>query len=315
MIKYITLSDPLELESGGILESVKIAYQTFGTLNEDKSNIAWVFHALTGNSDPTEWWPGIVGKDCPIDPERYFIVCANMLGSCYGSTQPSDFHFPIITIRDQVNCFRALFSLLGLQSIKIGIGGSMGGQQLLQWAVQEPDLFETIVPIGTNAKHSPWGIAFNETQRMAIKGDPLKGLETARAIAMLSYRHYETYQKTQSDNDSRIDNFSASSYQQYQGEKLKKRFSPFSYYYLSKAMDSHNLGRHDKNLTSALQVIKSRAIVIGIDTDILFPIHEQKFIAEHIPNSEFYEIRSNYGHDGFLVEKEVIAQILIKNTL
>ena len=182
---------------------------------------------------------------------------------------------------------------------------------MLEWAVQEPELFETIIPIATNAIHSPWGIAFNETQRMALEHpDDSKGLEIARAIAMLSYRHYGTYQNTQQDPDNRIDQFSASSYQRYQGQKLEQRFSPISYYYLSKAMDSHNVGRHFGGLESALGRIQSKCIVIGIESDLLFPVHEQRFIASHITGAVFKSIPSQYGHDGFLIEVERISEIL-----
>ena len=309
-LQQFTLRDTLQLESGDSLENVTIGYHTFGQLNKEKSNVIWVFHALTGNSDPMDWWPGIVGASSAIDPEQHFIVCANMLGSCYGSSGPEDFDYPLITIKDQVTCFRHLKAHLQLDRIKMGIGGSMGGQQLLEWAVQEPSLFEIIVPISTNAIHSPWGIAFNETQRMALKSDPENGIETARAIAMLSYRHYHTYQQTQSDTDERLDHFSASSYQNYQGLKLRKRFNPFSYFVLSKAMDSHHVGSKGITLDSALGGIESKAVIIGIDTDLLFPVHEQKLLADTIPNSAYHEVESLYGHDGFLVEREAISSII-----
>lgn len=305
------VEEPLILESGHTLQNLRIQYTTYGQLNTDKSNVAWVFHALTADSKAAEWWPGLVGDGSLIDPEEYFIVCANVLGSCYGTTEPEDKNFPIFTIADIVTIHKLLFKELNLTSIKIGIGGSMGGQQLLEWAVQEPELFETIVPIATNAVHSAWGIAFNETQRMALEHpDPKIGLETARAIAMLSYRHYNTYEKSQLDEDFRSNDFSASSYQRYQGEKLEKRFSPISYYYLSKAMDSHNIGRKYRSLEFALSRIRSRAIVIGIESDLLFPATEQEFIARHIENSTIQSVPSLYGHDGFLIEAEAIAKIL-----
>ena len=187
----------------------------------------------------------------------------------------------------------------------------MGGQQLLEWAVLEPSLFEYIVPMATNAFHSPWAIAFNEAQRMALDNiDPSKGLEAARAIAMLSYRHYNTYAKTQEDIDMRWDGFSASSYQQYQGEKLRKRFRAESYRTLSKAMDSHHVGRNYGSAESALKRIQSKALVIGIETDILFPLNEQQFIAEHIDGAQFEQIPSDYGHDGFLIESEAISRLI-----
>ena len=305
------VNDPMVLENGEVLEDLRIHYTTYGQLNEDQSNVVWVFHALTANSEAADWWPGLVGEGCFINPEEHFIICANMIGSCYGSLEPENFDFPLLTISDMTAANKRLLNSLNISRIKIGIGGSMGGQQLLEWAVQEPDLFEVIIPIATNAKHSPWGIAFNETQRMALEHpDSAKGLEIARAIAMLSYRHYDTYDSTQLDLDGRSNHFSASSYQRYQGEKLEKRFSPISYHYLSKAMDSHNVGRHLGGLESALGRINSRCIVIGIETDILFPISEQEFIAVHIPGAQFQTISSDYGHDGFLIEVEKISNIL-----
>ncbi|MEO9870008.1 homoserine O-acetyltransferase family protein [Ekhidna sp.] len=308
------VEEPLILESGNTLQDLRIQYTTYGQLNSEKSNVVWVFHALTANSDPFEWWPGLVGEKDLINPNDYFIVCANMLGSCYGSLEPEDLHFPIITIRDIVNAHKKLKEYLGIGKIKIGLGGSMGGQQLLQWAVEEPGLFKFIVPIATNAKHSAWGIAFNEAQRMALKSasNINEGLESARAIAMLSYRNQDIYNATQCDEDDRIDDFSAASYQRYQGNKLSQRFSPYSYYYLSKAMDSHNIGINKEGIASALSRIESKAIVIGIETDLLFPPGEQEVIYNYIPNAIFYPIQSLYGHDGFLLETEQITSILKK---
>jgi homoserine O-acetyltransferase len=252
-----------------------------------------------------------VGEEDIINPNDHFIVCANILGSCYGSTGPQNRKFPLITVRDMVSAHQLLKDHLEIDRISLGIGGSMGGQQLLEWAVQEPRLFEAIIPLATNAFHSPWGIAFNEAQRMALDNiDSARGLETARAIAMLSYRHYDTYQKSQFDLDQRWDSFSASSYQRYQGEKLRKRFSSESYYYLSKAMDSHNIGRHFGSAEAALSRIKSRALVMGVNSDILFPPHEQRFLAENIVGAEYAEIQSDYGHDGFLVEHKQIARLI-----
>ena len=302
---------PLVLENGEILDDLSIRYTTYGKLNSTRTNVVWVFHALTANSDPIEWWPGVVGEGEVINSDEHFIVCANMLGSCYGTTGPKNSKFPLVTIADMVAVHKILRKHLGINKIHLGIGGSMGGQQLLEWAVQEPELFEKIVPLATNALHSPWGIAFNEAQRMALENiDPSKGLETARAIAMLSYRSYDTYGKSQLDVDQRWDHFSASSYQRYQGEKLRKRFTLESYYTLSKAMDSHHLGRHYGSAEAALKRIKSEALVIGINSDILFPVHEQKFIADHIEKSELKIIDSDYGHDGFLIEAERLTTLL-----
>ncbi len=306
-----TVDEPFLLEGGGILPQVTINYTVAGEMNEDQSNVVWVFHALTANSDPFEWWPELFGEDKLFDPKDYFVVCANMLGSCYGSTGPDDYKFPVVTIADMVGAHKLLREHLGIQRVHIGIGGSMGGQQLLEWAVQEPELFDHIIPIATNAQHSPWGIAFNEAQRMALNNkDQEKGIEAARAIAMLSYRHYNTYQHTQKDEDGRWDNFSASSYQQYQGFKLRKRFTAESYYYLSKAMDSHNLARHYASHEEALGRIQAKTLVVSVASDILFPVEEQAFLAQHIPGADHYIIESIYGHDGFLVEMQALQELI-----
>ena len=235
----------------------------------------------------------------------------------------------MITVRDIVNAHRLLQQYLGIKKIHIGIGGSLGGQQLLEWAVMEPALFEILMPIATNAKFSPWGIAFNESQRMAIEADKTlydlhpeagkKGLAAARAIAMLSYRNYRTYDNAQQDKASQIDDFRASSYQRYQGLKLVKRFEPLSYLSLSKSMDSHDIGRDRGGLKKALGKISANTLIIGITSDILFPVNEQEFLAQYIPVSQLEIIDSDYGHDGFLIEygqlTYLISQFLNKHNL
>ncbi len=303
--------EPLRLECGEVLDRWQVAYTTYGVLNADGSNVVWVFHALTGSSAVLDWWPGLFGTANLFDPAHDFIICANMLGSCYGSTVPDRTHVPVITIRDMVEAHKHVHAHLGLGKIKVGIGGSMGGQQLLEWAVQSPELFDIVIPMATNAVHSAWGIAFNEAQRMALEHpDEAKGIAGARAIGMLSYRGYDIYNQKQTDADGRLDDYSASSYQQYQGQKLADRFTRDAYYYLSKAMDSHDVGRGRGSREVALQGIRSRALVFGFETDLLFPIEEQAFIAQHIPTSILYRLESPYAHDGFLVEVEQIAAIL-----
>jgi homoserine O-acetyltransferase len=322
--------EPFELENGISLQGIDITYTTSGTLNRQKDNVVWVFHALTGNAEPSAWWPGLFGSGNFFDPEDYFIVCANVIGSCYGSTGPESInkftgmpylqHFPLITIKDMVKAHELLRKRLNIKKIKIGIGGSLGGQQLLEWSVTQPDLFDIIIPIATNAKHSAWGIAFNEAQRMALTADNTyydgtltggrAGLKAARAIAMISYRTQDIYKKNQTDIEPLIDNFRASSYQQYQGEKLSQRFSPHAYYILSKAMDSHNVGRGHKSMNKALNNINSKALVVGIKTDLLFPVEEQELIANEIPKGEIQIIESIFGHDGFLVETKLLSETI-----
>ena len=338
MLETFFYNEPFKLESGIELPRYHLAYTTYGKLNDQGDNVVWVFHALTANSNAEEWWPGLVGEGKLFDPANYFIVCVNMPGSCYGSIGPLDnmpeelkredgdtswYHsFPFFTPRDMIRSYMPLRKMLGIKKIKAGVGGSMGGQQLLEWAIVEPMLFEYIFPIATNAVHSPWAIAFNATQRLCIEADAswpnndpqagINGMKVARAVALISYRNYDTYQLGQSETGNEVINhFKSESYQRYQGEKLAKRFNAFSYYKLSQGMDAHNLARGRGKLENALQQIKAKTLVIGIQTDILFPVSEQQFIAEHIPNASFKLITSLFGHDGFLLEYEQIEKLIV----
>ncbi len=324
-------NDVFELESGATIPGFQLAYTTLGKLNAEKTNVLWVFHALTANSNVIEWWPQLVGTNKIADPEKYFIICVNMPGSCYGSMGPlsndpsveSYYHtFPFFTTRDMANAYKLLKDNLGIKKIAIGMGGSMGGQQLLEWAIIEPELFEVIIPIATNAKHSPWGIAFNASQRLAIEQDStwknkdaaagLQGMKVARSIALLSYRHYDTYDNSQADSETdRLENYKSESYQRYQGEKLATRFNAFSYYFLSKSMDAHNIGRKRVSVIDALKKITAKTLVIGITTDVLFPVQEQIFLFENITNAQIELIESPYGHDGFLTEGEKINDLIL----
>ncbi len=327
MPEIFSYNESFQLESGKTLPGFHLAYTTLGDLNDAKDNVVWVFHALTANSDASEWWSGLIGEEQLFNPAAHFIICVNMPGSCYGSISPLDkdefYHkFPLFTIKDMIAAYQKLKVFLGIDKIHIGIGGSMGGQQLLEWAVTEPDLFNHIIPIATNAQHSPWAIAFNAAQRISIETDKtwkeknehagINGMKAARSIALLSYRNYETYQAAQSENDNTaMQDFKSESYQRYQGEKLAKRFNAFSYYFLSKSMDSHNIGRSRTSIAQALQTITAKTLVIGISSDLLFPIAEQEFISTHIPGAELNVIHSTYGHDGFLLEFAQMENIII----
>ncbi len=333
-VQYFDYKYSFPLESGEQLPGFRLAYTTRGTLNQDetgRSNVVWVCHALTGNADAGDWWGGMVGLGKYVDPDRDFIVCANVLGSCYGSTGPLSvnpatgqaYHhdFPVITIRDMVNALDLLRQELGIDKIHTCIGGSVGGEQALEWAILQPNIIDNLVVIAASAVASPWCIAFNEAQRMAIEADPtwterrddagLAGMKAARAMAMISYRNYDTYGFTQAlDNNEQLDDYKAAGYQRYQGEKLADRFNAFTYWTLSKAMDSHNVGRNRGSILNALGQIKSRALVVGIRSDLLFPITEQQFLARHIPDATYEEIDSLYGHDGFLIEFRPLAGII-----
>ncbi len=321
---------PFQLEGGETLPGFQLKYTTLGRINEARTNVVWVCHALTGNSNVRDWWPDLFTADSPFDPARNFIICANVLGGCYGSTGPLSinesgsawFHeFPLITIRDIVGALDLLRQHLRIEHVHTLVGGSLGGQQVLEWAIEQPDVFQHIIPVACNAAHSPWGIAFNEAQRMAIEADAtwkendpragIAGLKAARAVGMVSYRHYSTYQQTQGEKNSEVlDTFRASTYQRYQGDKLANRFNAFTYWTLSKAMDSHNVARDRDNLAYALARIKARTLIVGVDTDILFPVAEQTLLAELIGGATLEVIPSIYGHDGFLVECDHLKRVI-----
>lgn len=312
------------------MKQLQIAYHTYGTPSPDGSNVIWVCHALTANSDPCDWWNGLFGAGHFFDPKEHFIVCANIIGSCYGTTGPqsidpetgSAYHatFPTITIRDMVQAHRILQQHLGITSIALGIGGSMGAYQLLEWMAIDQQLFQRACLLATGARESAWGIGIHTAQRMAIEADPTwtderpdagaKGLKAARAIGMLTYRNYETFVAQQTDVDDDPLRHSASSYLHHQGDKLVNRFNAISYHRLSTAMDSHHIGRGHGSVDEVLHSIQTPALVIGIATDILCPISEQRHLAEGLANATLVEIDSPFGHDGFLVETEKIATAL-----
>lgn len=366
-LQYFDYKFSFPLESGGNLPGFRLAYTTYGTLDEEAS-VVWVCHALTGNADAGDWWGGMVGPSKYFDPgldsprtdvpglegsrtdrsrsgvgaettpagavpNRNFIVCANVLGSCYGSTGPLSvnpetgepyYHdFPVITIRDVVGALDLLRQELGIRTIHTCIGGSLGGEQAIEWAIFQPDLIQNLVVIAASAVASPWCIAFNEAQRMAIEADPTwrerrddagaAGMKAARAVAMISYRNYDTYGFTQAlDNNEQTDDFKAAGYQRYQGEKLAERFNAFTYWVLSKVMDAHNVGRNRGSIPNALGRIRARTLVVGIRSDLLFPPAEQQFLVRHIPDATYEEIDSLYGHDGFLIEFRPLAGIIGK---
>ena len=267
-----------------------------------------------------------------FNPQEHFVICANNLGSCYGTTgplsncedlkQPWFNYFPQVTIRDMAAALELLRQHLGIKKIHTLIGGSQGGQIAQEWSLLNQGVSENLILVATNAQHSPWGIAFNESQRLAIKADRIyygntetggrKGLLAARSIALLSYRGYEAYSQTQKEEtNDKLGSYAASSYQRYQGEKLINRFNAYSYVRLLDAMDSHNVARNRSEKTEyALHQIKANTLVIGIRTDILFPISEQQFLAKHIKNASYQDIDSGFGHDGFLLETKKIAELI-----
>ena len=336
MNKHEYIHDGLfEFEAGGSIQGLHIAYHT--SENEwqenDSRKVIWICHALTANSNPQEWWPELVGPGKLFDTDKYFVVCVNMLGSPYGSSGPSSinpetgrpyfFDFPLITVRDIVKANNLVRRHIGIRHIDLMIGGSIGGFQSLEWAVMEPDVIKRVIGIACAVKCSAWLAAYNESMRMALEADPTfraaadlhggeAGLRCARSIALISYRSYQGYNLKQSEAD---EDFlfaqKAGSYQRYQGKKLSDRFDAYSYYYLCASADSNNIGRNRGGVDAALSTIKSDCILIGIDSDRLFPTTEQKHIASCIPGAKYYEITSEFGHDGFLLENDQLTEIIL----
>ena len=288
--------------------------------------MVWVCHALTANANPQEWWPGLVGETDLFNPETHFIVCANLIGSPYGSTHPLsrspisgqswDEDFPLVTVRDNVRAFELLRQHLGIHRIHTLIGGSLGGHQALEWAISCPELIDYLVVCASSARLTPWAVAFNQSQRLAIEADQQwpknnsTGLKAARAIALLSYRSPTCYNTTQADQFNFDRPLKAQTYQDYQGEKLAGRFDAWSYHALTRTMDSHDVGRARGGVSAALAGIQAKTLVVGISSDHLFPVADSKRLAEAIPNARLEVIDSEYGHDGFLLETEQLSALI-----
>lgn len=336
MIQTYSHDRPFRLESGVELPRLEIAYNTYGTMNPDRSNVVWVCHALTANSDVADWWPHTVETGCFLDPAKWFVVCANILGSHYGTTGPLSVNpatgtpyygdFPDFTIRDMVAVHRVLADALGIGRLHALVGSSVGGFQAVEWAVDEPERFDKLVLIATAPVATPWAIAIDETQRMAIEADPtygerrpdaaMAGLAAARAIGLLTYRGGEGYNLTQRETEpGKLLPRAAHrpcSYQQYQGLKLCRRYNAYSYVKILDAFDTHDVGRSRGGLEKALSRISAQTMTVGITTDMIFPPAEMRRLAAAIPGAAYEELASDFGHDGFLVEHQRLNDILTK---
>lgn len=336
MIQTYSHDRPFRLESGVELPRLEIAYNTYGSMNPARSNVVWVCHALTANSDVADWWPHTVETGCFLDPAKWFVVCANILGSHYGTTGPLSVNpatgtpyygdFPDFTIRDMVAVHRVLADALGIGRIHALVGSSVGGFQAVEWAVDEPERFDKLVLIATAPVATPWAIAIDETQRMAIEADPtygerrpdaaMAGLAAARAIGLLTYRGGEGYNLTQRETEpGKLLPRAAHrpcSYQQYQGLKLCRRYNAYSYVKILDAFDTHDVGRSRGGLEKALSRISAQTMTVGITTDMIFPPAEMRRLAAAIPGAAYEELASDFGHDGFLVEHQRLNDILTK---
>jgi len=331
MIRHTLITEePFEFEGGGRLEHLTIAYHTSKEYQEGDKVIV-ICHALTANSDAEEWWPQLVGPGKLLDTQKYFILCVNMLGSPYGSSGPVSakadgaplyFDFPKATVRDMIRASVIVRKHLGVNHIDLLVGSSIGGFQAFEWAVMEPEIVRNVAFMATSPRISAWVSSTMEAQRMALEADASfrecksldggkEGLKAARAQALISYRGYDGYCITQSESDpDTIFAGRVASYERYQGEKFAKRFDAYSYWYLTYAVDSNNVGRGRGGVEKALGTIKANAIVVAIDSDMLFPPKEVRSWAKFIPGAKYYEITSQFAHDGFLLESEQITKIL-----
>lgn len=322
--QFFTLPYPLILESGEQLSDVQVAYRTWGRLDGNGGNAVVVCHALTGTPNVDQWWGPLLGSGLALDPDRDFIISSNILGSCYGTTGPADSRspFPRITIRDMVALQRALLPHLGVKRIRLAIGGSLGGMQALEWGLMAPDLVEAIAPIATSAQHNAWQIAISESQRSAIYADPAwrdgdyeadqpprDGLAVARMIAMISYRSHSSFAsrfgRAESDGGFHVEDWLRR-----HGEKLVARFDARSYVALTRAMDTHDVGRSRGGTEAALRSIVQPALIVSVNSDVLYPPIEQEELAALIPRARFEVLASENGHDAFLIDMEELNQIV-----
>jgi homoserine O-acetyltransferase len=345
-VTLFSKSNPFCFDCGATLPAVTVAYESYGSLNSRGDNAILICHALTGSAhaggfssdDPKSagWWEPIIGPGRALDTDRYFVICSNILGSCYGTTGPSSINpasgrpfalsFPQMTVRDMVRLQKALLESLAIRSLVTVLGGSLGGMQTLEWALMEPGMVRSIIPIGTATRHSPWCVGLNDIARQAIlcdpdwrngdyyaSGQPGRGLSLARQVAMVTYRSDVSFLRRfgrqrlrDGTGNNRFDStnlFQVESYLRYQGQKLVDRFDANSYLAITRAMDLHDITvDRGESAEEVLRRLAMPALCVGISSDVLYPVHEQKSIAAAIPAARYREIRSDDGHDAFLIE-------------
>ena len=350
MSKPFTFSytDGLPLESGASLASFKLAYHTYGTLNKDKSNAILICHALSGDSQvggATGWWSSVVGPGKSIDTFKYYVVCVNSLGSCYGSTGPMSetpdtgkpyaMDFPVITIGDMVSAQRKLMDILDVHKWRAVVGPSMGGMQALEWSIMYPDKVDMCIPLVTTARLSTAALAFGSIGRNAITTDPNwnngnyydqegpeTGLSIARMIGHITYLSHEGLsqkfgRRLQEKQDYSYDfssDFQIESYLKHQGDKFVSRFDANAYLYLSRAMSYFDLAKKYGSLNDAFDKTQANFLVMSISSDTLYPSSQSKEIVKTLMKLNrsvtFVEVNSPHGHDGFLIEADVINNVL-----
>jgi homoserine O-acetyltransferase len=339
--RFLQLDGPVRLERGGVLPEVRVAYETWGTLAPDAGNAVLIEHALTGDSHvvgatgpghPTAgWWPSLVGPGAPLDTDELFVVCANVLGGCQGTTGPSSAgpdgapwgsRFPEVTIADQVAVEAALADVLGIGTWQAVLGGSMGGMRALEWAVSRPDRVAGLFFLASGAIASADQIGTQTTQQTAVRSDPawaggdyapgpgpVAGLGVARRIAHLTYRsalELDARFGTAVQDDGR---YAVASYLDHHAAKLATRFDAGSYVALTEAMNSWDVGRGRGGVAAALSRVTARSLVAGVDSDRLYPLAQQQRVADGL-GVPLHVLTSPYGHDGFLLETTAVGALV-----
>jgi homoserine O-acetyltransferase len=358
--QFFTFANPPEemiLESGTRLGPITLAYETYGSLNEHKNNVVMVFHALSGNShaagyysendEKPGWWDNMVGPGKGIDTGKYFVICSNIIGSCYGSTGPSSINqkndriyaldFPLFTISDIVKTQKALIDHLGIKKLLCLVGGSIGGMQAIEWTVTYPEMVESVIPIASTCKRSALSIGLSEAQRQAIMADPNwnrgnyygedppeKGLALARMIGHISYLSEDSMQRKfgrrlQDNNAFKYDfstDFEVENYLHYQGKKFVDRFDANSYLYITKASDYFDLGEQKGkgSLTKAFSRTSAKFLVISFSSDWLYPTAQSKEMVRAMKKAgldvSFCEIETDFGHDSFLLAHDQLTKLI-----
>ncbi|HVR73899.1 MAG TPA: homoserine O-acetyltransferase [Planctomycetota bacterium] len=344
---FWTCPDPFRLEGGEVLPCVRLAYETWGTLDAARRNVVVILHALSGSSHAFSsslnpepgWWEGLINDGSPLDPREHFIVCANLLGGCYGSTGPASVDprtgspyaasYPQITTGDMIETLRALLERLGaLESLTL-VGGSLGGMLALEWAVAHPREVRNAIALVSPGRSTPQAIAFRSVQREAILIDPgwnggrcydgsfpSKGLSLARKIGMIVYRSAREFEERfrRDKRDERLHflegSFEVQSYLEHQGRKFCDRFDPNTYLYFSRAMDLYDLARGHGSLEAAASRVEARVLHLAVDSDFLVPVEEVRLVHDALvkcgKDSRFEVIHSMHGHDAFLIEIESV---------
>lgn len=336
---------PFQLVNGESLSSVRLHYAIYGQLNASRDNAILVCHALSGSARAGDWWPQLFGNGGVFDLNRDCVICVNAIGSCYGSTGPNDINpatgrkygsqFPLVTIRDWVVAQSKLLDHLGIKRLRSVIGGSIGGMQAIQWAIDFPERVGSCVAIGS-APLSAMGLAFNHLQRQAIINDekwcggdydtddpPARGLALARGMAMTTYKSADLFTERYGRNLNRngedplrslTDRYDISGYLDYQGEVFNQRFDANSYLIITRAMDNFHPGFGYNSEIEALHRIQANVLLVGISSDWLFPAEDVRLLATKMSeagvNVDYYELKSNHGHDSFLAEPEMLAPLL-----